>query len=362
MVWRPGYSSVEGTEERAGAPRIPTTEKRASPAVDRRACADTNCPFVVAGRAVARVQGLPQTGVQGRVISIDEPQALDHALGDVCVLWTPPVRSRNGAAPDRIGRGQEPIISTSPVSFRRFGTRLANEAARKRGIMIMPGVGLGVAASDCLAMHVASRVLDAKNPRIALLRPDLLSRGTLRSALGLANSRVHIRRNARLMSVPVGRLQRVFDFGDGARESVAVSWPDVFTAYHSTGVRNIEAYFEADVTARALYQLGAGIADIVRSEPVRRLLGIAANAWPEGPSAPRRRAQKCVIVAEVEDSWRRRRSARLKRLTATALPPKRPSRSRSVSRLATSVPASRLRQKSTAPISCSDLTACAARN
>ena len=90
-----------------------------------------------------------------------------------------------------------------------------------------------------------------------------------------------------------------------------MSWPDVFTAYHSTGVRNIEAYFEADVTARALYQLGAGIADIVRSEPVRRLLGHRRQCMAGRPVGAAAAGTECVIAAEVEDSWRRRRSARL---------------------------------------------------
>ena len=111
--------------------------------------------------------------------------------------------------------------------------------------------------------------------------------------------------------LPVGRLQRAFDFGDGEKESVAVSWADVFTAYHSTGIRNIEAYFEAGLASRALYQLGAGVAGVMQLKPVKALIDAIAGAWPEGPSELRRHSEKCVIVAEAEDSWRQIRSARL---------------------------------------------------
>jgi short subunit dehydrogenase-like uncharacterized protein len=186
-----------------------------------------------------------------------------------------------------------------------------DKAASERGVMVMPGVGLGVVASDCLAVHVASLVPNAKYLRIALLRPDSFSRGTLRSVLGLTNSHVSIRRNAQLISVPVGRLQRSFDYGDGERESVAVSWPDVFTAYHSTGIRNIEAYFEAGLASRVLYQLTASIADTMRFAPFQRWLGQAVHVWPEGPSTAQRQSEKCTIVAEAEDGWRRRIRARL---------------------------------------------------
>jgi len=274
----------------------------------------SRCHLVIAGRTPRRVQALAgELGVTGRAIALAGPQALDQAFDDVDVVI-------NAASPFALTASRliESCLRTKThylditgelgVFRTAFGY---DEAARKRGIMIMPGAGLGVVASDCLASHVAGLVANAKYLRIALLRPDSFSRGTFRSAIGLANSRVSIRRNGRLMSLPVGRLQRAFDFGNGEKESVAVSWPDVFTAYHSTGIRNIEAYFEADFASRALYHLGAGVADTMQLNPVKNLIDAIARAWPEGPPEVQRRAEKCVIVAEAEDSWRQVRSARL---------------------------------------------------
>lgn len=274
----------------------------------------SRCDTVAAGRTPHRVQALAaELGIAGRVIAIDDAEALDRTLEHINVLI-------NAASPFaltapaliesclRTKTHYLDITGELPVFRNAFGY---DEAARKRGIMIMPGAGLGVVASDCLAMHVAALLPNAKYLRIALLRPDSFSRGTFRSALGLANSRVIIRRNGRLISLPVGRLQRAFDFGDGEKESVAVSWADVFTAYHSTGIRNIEAYFEADFASRTLYQLSAGIADAVRLAPIQRWLDVAASVWPEGPSAQRRQSERCIIVAEAEDSWRQRRCVRL---------------------------------------------------
>jgi short subunit dehydrogenase-like uncharacterized protein len=270
--------------------------------------------LIVAGRTAHRVEELAsQLGVAGRVFSLDDPEILDEALADVDVLVNAASPFSETACPViesclRTRTHYLDITGELPVFRDAFGY---NDAARKRDIMVMPGAGLGIVASDCLAMHVAGLLPDAKYLRIGVLRPNLLSRGTFRSALGLANSRVSIRRNGRLISIPVGRLQRSFDYGDGERESVAVNWADVFTAYHSTGIRNIEAYFEADIASRLLYHIGAGIADVTRFASVQRLLDVAAGAWPEGPSESRRRTDRCVIVAEAEDGWRRRRSVRL---------------------------------------------------
>jgi short subunit dehydrogenase-like uncharacterized protein len=269
---------------------------------------------VIAGRTADRVQATAAgLGVAGRAFALDRPQTIDEALDDVDVVINAasPFALTAPALIEACLRTRTHYLDVTgelPVFRNAFGY---DEAARQRGIMVMPGAGLGVVASDCLAMHVVSLVPNAKYLRIALLRPNWLSRGTLRSALGLANSRVSIRRNGRLISLPVGRLQRAFDFGDGERESVAVSWADVFTAYHSTGIRNIEAYFEADFASRALYQLGAGVADAVQFAPVRDLIDAVSRVFPEGPPERARLTEKCVIVAEAEDSWRQRRSVRL---------------------------------------------------
>jgi len=269
--------------------------------------------LIVAGRTPDRVQALAaELGVAGSAMAIDDAGALDSALDNVDVVI-------NAASPFEL---TSPALIQSCLRTKTHYLDIAGElpvfqnaflhdaAARGRGIMIMPGAGFGIVASDCLAVHVAALVPNAKYLRIAV-RPGSISRGSFRSALEVANSPLSIRRNGRMTLLPVGRLQRAFDFGDGEKESVAVSWADVFTAYHSTGIRNIEAYFEAGFASRALYQLGAAVAGATRLKPVKALLDAIAGAWPEGPSDVRRQSERCVIVAEAEDSWRQIRSARL---------------------------------------------------
>lgn len=269
---------------------------------------------VVAGRSPDRVRALAlEFAMTGRSVAIDQPKLLDHALQDIDIVINAasPFAQTAPALIESCLRTRTHYLDITgelPVFRTAFGY---DEAARRRGIMVMPGAALGVVASDCLAVQVAAMVPNAKYLRIALLRPLSFSRGTLRSALGLAQARVSIRRNGRMISVPVGRLQRRFDFGAGERDSVAVSWADVFTAYHSTGIPNIEAYFDADIASRALYQLGAGLADAARLAPVKSLIAALTGILPEGPDQDRRRRERCVIVAEAEDSWRQRRTVRL---------------------------------------------------
>ena len=142
-----------------------------------------------------------------------------------------------------------------------------------------------------------------------------------------------------------------------------MNWADVFTAYHSTGIRNIEAYFEADIASRLLYHIGAGIADVTRFASVQSLLDVAAGAWPEGPSESRRRTEQVRYrgrSGRLLEATKLRPARRLR--TDIVLRPKLPSPSRSGSCAVTSSPAFKLRQKSMAPISYSASTGRAARN
>ena len=117
-----------------------------------------------------------------------------------------------------------------------------------------------------------------------MTRSKLYSRGTARSAFGLMSSDVAICRNGRLMSVPIGRMERAFDYGEGDRTSMALSWPDVVTAYHTTGIANIEAYMEVGAAARVLAPLTARIGEAFQLPVLRSVLRLGAATLPEGPA------------------------------------------------------------------------------
>jgi short subunit dehydrogenase-like uncharacterized protein len=129
--------------------------------------------------------------------------------------------------------------------------------------------------------------------------------------VGLVRERVSIRREGHLTSVPVGRLERTFDYGEGQRVSTAVNWADVYTAYYTTGIPNIEVYAEAPFLERGLYQFCSWFAQPMRLAPWQKVLDLQASVWPEGPSSAERADATRVIVAEAEDCWRRQVRCRL---------------------------------------------------
>lgn len=182
---------------------------------------------------------------------MEEPSAAVEALGDIDFVL-------NAAGP--VIATSEPLIAACLATRTHYldvtaelsvfvAAHRHDAAARERGIMIMPGAGFLIVASDCLAADIAAITSGAKYLRIGVTQSKIYSRGSLKTIFGETRDHVVVRQAARLTRIPIGRLERQFDYGEGPRTSFAVTLADVFTAYITTGIPNIEGYFEASLGA-----------------------------------------------------------------------------------------------------------------
>jgi geranylgeranyl reductase family protein len=279
-----------------------------------RAAVDLECVLVLGARdperlaTTARLLGLPY-----RAFSLDDSSATLAALGDIDFVL-------NAAGP--FVDTSEALIASCLVTRTHYldvagelsvflAAHRHDAAARERGIMIMPGVGFLIVASDCLAADIATMAPEAKYLRFGLTQSTIFSRSSLRTIFGEARDHVVVRQAEKLTQIPVGRLERQFDYGDGPRTSLAVTLADVFTAHLTTGIPNIEAYFEASVAARAGMAFTMGFGATLGTTQLHRLVDFGLSAWPARPLPVARGAAKQVIVAEAEDGWRRSRRLRM---------------------------------------------------
>jgi short subunit dehydrogenase-like uncharacterized protein len=256
---------------------------------------------ILAGRDAARVVPLAQRyGLPHRTFALtDAAQGLAgvrvvlHAAGPFRDTWAPMVDACVAVGAHYLDLSGE-VDSLHGVSGR-------DEAARERGVMLMPGVGFDVVPSDCLAAMVAAKLGAVARLRVAISGLELVSRGSLRTLAAAAHEAV-VRRAGVLHRVPVASLRRRFDFGHGPRDATLVAWGDVVTARYSTGAPDIEAYWEE--TAALAWMLAARrVAPWLAAPAVAEAsLGFAATWVPEGPSPAERAARRAVVVVEAEDA------------------------------------------------------------
>ena len=291
--------------------------------------AEQGVEVVLAGRDARRVRAVAEPlGLAWAAFDLSDPGAIARTLDGVDVVLHAAGPFEQTAAPMleaclEAGAHYLDLGGEWPV----FVDLMARDAdARKAGVMVMPGVGLTIVATDCLLALAKQVQPDAVKLRLGVSRPQVVTRGTVVSAANLMSPDVVIRRGGRLVSVPAGRLTHAFDFGDGLVETVALSWADVATGELTTGVGDIEVYSELNWAQRLSYRVSGMAMGVTGAAPWRAVGGMLGTAWPQGPSDENRERAGFVMVCEAVDPWRRVTRVRLRtrdgytvsELTATA--------------------------------------------
>ena len=279
-----------------------------------RAAADHAFSLVVGGRDPQTLKALgDDLGCPFRVARLDDQRELEKALEGVAVVVN--AAGPFSATATRLveaclaSRVHYLDISGEVDSFDALSRY--DRAARQAGVMIMPGVGFDVVPSDCLALRVARRLPGAQRLRIAITGLDLISRGSARTAVEQVGRGVRVRRGGELVTLPEGLLEGWFDFGAGARPCTCVSWADVVSAFHTTGVPDIEVYFEATPSLRAFQLMGRSVGLFPPAAAFSRLwLGALMGVQPPGPSPAQRAGRRAVIVAQAENARGQRATSR----------------------------------------------------
>ena len=172
--------------------------------------------------------------------------------------------------------------------------------AKKAGIMLLPGSGFDVVPSDCLAAHLKQRLPSARHLRLFIRGVGAgVSRGTAKSAIENMHRQGMIRRDGQLVQVPPAWNVRERDFGRGYTKVVSIGWGDVSTAYYSTGIPNIEAYFAFPQAVINLMRFMRVIGPLMYNRPVKSILKWLVDVALKGPTAERRKSASAIFVAEV---------------------------------------------------------------
>jgi short subunit dehydrogenase-like uncharacterized protein len=268
---------------------------------------------VLAGRDAAKVEALgAELGLPRRTFSLDDPAAIDRGLKDVGLVLHcagPFVHTYQAMADACLRAGAHYLDITGEIPV-YAGLAGRDAQARQRGVMLLPGVGFDVVPTDCLAAHLQRRLPSATHLTLAFQTsgPARLPPGTARTMLeGLPNP-TKVRRDGRLEDAIQEGKTRWIDFGRGPRQVVLLSWGDVFTAYYTTGIPNIEDYIALPPGLIRLRRAADRLRPALKLPLARRLM---APLIPSG-STPEQRAQSRTHVwGEVTDDQGRRAVSRL---------------------------------------------------
>lgn len=186
-----------------------------------------------------------------------------------------------------------------------------HEKARRAGIVLCPGVGFDVVPTDSIAAALKQALPDATHLALGFDSRSGLSKGTAKTALQAMAEGSRVRRAGQIVTVPLGSLTRRIDFGSGERDAVAIPWGDVSTAYHTTGIANIEVYTATSRRALRRMRRANWLRPVLRRGWVQALLqhGIERRVRP--PDRDQRDSNSSYVWGEARNDAGQRRTARL---------------------------------------------------
>ncbi len=118
-----------------------------------------------------------------------------------------------------------------------------SDEAKQAGIALIPGVGFDVVPTDCLAAHLKDRMSDATDLEVAFVGNKTgMSRGTAVTMAKNISQGGYIRKNGKLINVPLAHKIKEVEFPHRKQWCMTIPWGDLMTAYHQTGIPNIEVY------------------------------------------------------------------------------------------------------------------------
>jgi short subunit dehydrogenase-like uncharacterized protein len=269
---------------------------------------------VLAGRNAEAVRAVAaELGLEHRAFALDDVRAIDEALrGMTAVLHCagPFVRTFQPMAEACLRAKVHYLDLTGEIDvFERLAAR--DKDARAAGVMLLPGAGFDVVPSDCLAAHLKRRLPSATHLVLAFRSVGGLSRGTATTMVENVHRGGLVRRNGVLTPVPAAWKTREVDFGRGPRTVVSLPWGDVSTAYHSTGIPNIEVYTTATGPLLMAMKASRLMRPLLASSFVQSFLKKRVRAGAAGPDAQQRARGRTTLWGEVTDAAGKRASARL---------------------------------------------------
>jgi short subunit dehydrogenase-like uncharacterized protein len=179
----------------------------------------------------------------------------------------------------------------------------ADARAREQGIVVLPGSGFDVVPTDCLAAQLKRRMPAATALVLAFEAGGGPSPGTAKTSVEGLGKGGRARINGAVTTVPLGWKSREFVRADGkSRSAMTIPWGDVYTAYISTGIPNIETYMVVPPKTIARMAWMRRLQPLLRFGFVQDFLKRRIERATPGPSEQRRQDSGCYVWGEVTDA------------------------------------------------------------
>ncbi|MCC5638569.1 saccharopine dehydrogenase NADP-binding domain-containing protein [Nostoc sp. CHAB 5844] len=239
-----------------------------------------------------------------RVFSLDDSQAIAHSLQDVTVVLNcaGPFAKTARSLVDVCLQTQTHYLDIAGEVPEFQALEARDTEAKNAGIMLLPGVGFGVVPTDCIAVYLKSQLPTANKLTLIYETEGGVSQGTANTVLPSLHEIGVVRKEGKLVPARPAEKKRKVDFGAGLVTAVTNPWrADIVTAFHSTGIPNIETYTVFPSPVSFLMESSQYLGWLFSSSPFQNTLANLIKKLPPGPSEEERAKGKVGVIGIAED-------------------------------------------------------------
>jgi short subunit dehydrogenase-like uncharacterized protein len=185
------------------------------------------------------------------------------------------------------------------------------DRAHKVGVVLCSGVGFDVVPTDCVALKLKELMPDATHLSLGFDTDSPASPGTLKTAIESLGNGMLRRRDGEIVKTPHSEAVREIDFGRGSVPAMAISWGDVASAFHTTGIANIDTWIPVPGRKTGVLKMLNVLRPVLSMSPMQALLKKLVNKFVKGPTAAKRRKTRTWVWGEATNATGEKRTVRI---------------------------------------------------
>ncbi len=176
-------------------------------------------------------------------------------------------------------------------------------AAKKTGIMLLPGAGFDVVPTDCIALQLKNLLQDADSLQLAFASiGGGISHGTATTMAGKLGEGGAVRKEGKIIRNPLGKKGMWVDFGLKKLFVMSIPWGDISTAHFTTGIPNIETYTGISSKTYRVLKLQRLFNWLLRTNFIRNIIRKKIKDRPAGPSDIQREKATSLVWGKVTNT------------------------------------------------------------
>ena len=269
---------------------------------------------VLAGRDASKIEPLAaELNCASRVFSLTTPAEIaGHLEGVAAVLHCagPFSATAQPMMEACLAAGVHYLDITGEIDVIESAAQ-RHDRAVAAGISLLPAVGMDVVPSDCLAARLAQMLPNAVKLELAFAGMLSISHGTAATIWENVGRGGRVRRAGQIVRVPVAWKAQEIPFHRGRQWAMTIPWGDVASAFHTTGIPDIEVYVAMPARQLKVLRGFRWLAPLAGLKPVQ-----AAGRWwidrrVRGPGADELRQGRTEFWGRVTDAAGRTAEATL---------------------------------------------------